>query len=77
MCKVQRHVVRQRGTSGKQVKLDGGLEAVVGQRQQRVGGTASRDIMRHRTAGQESGAAGRHSGVAGDAVVQPEGAAEG
>jgi len=37
---------------------------------------ASRDIMRHRTAGQESGAAGRHSRVAGDAVVQPEDAAE-
>jgi len=32
--------------------------------------------MRHRTVGWESGAAGRHSGVAGDAVVQPEGAAE-
>jgi len=41
-----------------------------------VGGTASRDIMRHRAAGQESGAAGRHSGVAGDAVVQPEDVAE-
>jgi len=33
---------------------------------------ASRDIMRHRAAGRESGAAGRHSRVAGDAVVQPE-----
>jgi len=32
--------------------------------------------MRHRAAGQESGAAGRHSGVAEDAVVQPEDAAE-
>ena len=32
--------------------------------------------MRHRAAGQESGAAGRHSRVAGDAVVQPEDAAE-
>jgi len=37
---------------------------------------ASRDIMRHRTVGWESRAAGRHSGVAGDAVVQPEDAAE-
>jgi len=32
--------------------------------------------MRHCAAGRESGAAGRHSGVAGDAVVQPEDAAE-
>jgi len=32
--------------------------------------------MQHRTAGRESGAAGRHSGVAEDTVVQPEDAAE-
>jgi len=33
-------------------------------------------IMRHCAAGWESRAAGRHSGVAGDAVVQPENVAE-
>jgi len=32
--------------------------------------------MRHRAVGRESGAAGRHSGVAGDALVQPEDVAE-
>jgi len=32
--------------------------------------------MRHCAVGRESGAAGRHSRVAGDAVVQPEDAAE-
>jgi len=37
---------------------------------------ASCDIMRYSAADWESGAAGRHSGVAGDAVVQPEDAAE-
>ena len=35
-----------------------------------------RSEARHRAAGWDSGAAGRHSGVAGDTVVQPEDAAE-
>jgi len=43
---------------------------MVGQEQERVGGTASCNIMQHHRA------ARRHSGVAGDAVVQPEDAAE-
>ena len=58
---------RQHDTSGKQVKLDGGSEAVAGRRH---------GITRHRAAGRESRAAGRHSGVVGDAVVQPEDVAE-
>jgi len=36
----------------------------------------SHNIMQHHTVGQESRAARRHSGVAGDTAVQPEDVAE-